>query len=85
MSTATQGKLEFLFTITGGFKDSAGNYIMSNLGKATVFICGKEVITPTMKDRLRPIDLPKTNDPAAQRIIAFEDYKKWFDITAPTD
>ena len=81
MTTDTQGKYEYFFTITGNF-DANGDYIKSNLGKATVFICGKELITPKMAPENRPIGL---SDADTRRIIPFEDYESWFEITAPTD
>ena len=79
MSTDTQGKFEYFFAITGqadgGQTDIEGNFIMSELGKATVYICGKEKIVPTMLGIKRPIDLLQTTDPEAERIIALDMYK----------
>ena len=92
MSPETQGRYSYFFTITGqtesgegGVKDSEGNYIMSNVGEALAYICGKETIVPTMLGEKRPIDLPKTDDPEAERLITFDEYSQWFEIKAEAD
>ena len=43
LNEQNQGKVEYFFAITGK-KNYKGEYIRSNLGKATLYVCGKEEI-----------------------------------------
>jgi len=77
LTVPNQGKTEYFFAITGK-KDPNGEYIRSNLGKATVYICGLETIT-LAKEGVRAIGLEKDKP---SREIPYDEYSAWFKIEA---